>query len=605
VTAPYRAPTRQATLDATVDVETPEHVSFSYTLAGIGSRSLAAFLDHVIMFILFIGVIMLLSIVQDVSFARALMGSASGAWGLAILIIVWFVLQWGYFVICEWAYDGQTPAKRWLGLRVVQDGGYSVTFATSAVRNLARFIDLQPVYMYAVGIVSVVVTKSGKRIGDLLAGTIVVRERVVRTTRVEPARQAAPEKLALHTQLTDDEFAVLSRFMERRLSLKDAQRNQLTSQLAARFRGRVQDDGSTDAALLAGLHTRESAARARGVAARSDTGAAREQHALVAAGTERWASFSASLARVQRDGMASLPEQGVSEFVAQYREVATDLARLQTATRGREVNAVFYVSRLVAAAHNLIYRQRSLTVRSALNYLTIDVPREIRQSVRPILLAAVLFFAPMAIAWIGVVRHPDVAPEFLPGGMIERAELGVARAEKGEGYIEDPQIMRPVMASGIIANNIQVTIAVFVLGVTAGIGTLLLLVFNGISIGGVLGLYHSKGILELIVAFVAPHSVLELGAICIAGGAGLLVGAAILLPGNRTRREAFTINGRRAIRLLAATTIFLILAGTIEGFISPIPWWPLAWKATVTAVSAVFFFGFILLGRRATARIAP
>jgi uncharacterized membrane protein SpoIIM required for sporulation len=472
------------------------------------------------------------------------------------------------------------------------------------VRNLARIVDLQPAYFHAVGLVSIVVTKSGKRIGDLLAGTIVVRERVVRTVKVE--RSAAPaEKLALHTQLTDEEFAVLARFMERRMSLSEMQRAQLTTQLAARFRVRVQDDGSTDSALLSGLHARETAARARGVAARSDTGAAREQHALVAAGTERWAAFAASLANVQRVGIAKLPEQGVSEFVAHYREVATDLARLQTASRGREVNAVFYVSRLVAAAHNLIYRQRSLTLRAALNYMTLDVPREIRHSVRPILLAAVLFFAPMAIAWVGVVRHPEVAPEFLPRGMIERAELGVKRAEQGEGYIEDPQIMRPVMASSIMKNNIQVTIAAFVFGVTAGLGTLLLLVFNGVSIGGVLGLYQSKGILPLILAFVAPHSVLELGAICIAGGAGLLLGAAILLPGNRTRREALTINGRRAIRLIAATTLFLVLAGTIEGFISPIPWWPLMWKVAVTAVSAIFFFGFILLGRGTTARTVP
>ena len=188
--------------------------------------------------------------------------------------------------------------------------------------------------------------------------------------------------------------------------------------------------------------------------------------------------------------------------------------------------------------------------------------------------------------------------------MIERAELGVARAANGEGYIEDPQIMRPVMASRIAANNVQVTFGAFILGVTAGIGTVLLLVFNGISIGGVLGLYQSKGILALIGAFVAPHTVLELGAICIAGGAGLLLGAAIVLPGNRTRRDALALNAKRSIRLIAASTIFLLIAGTIEGFISPIPWWPLVWKVTVTAVSAVFFFGFILLGRGATVRTA-
>jgi uncharacterized membrane protein SpoIIM required for sporulation len=308
---------------------------------------------------------------------------------------------------------------------------------------------------------------------------------------------------------------------------------------------------------------------------------------------------------VQGRGLANLPEAEVSQFVAEYREMATDLARLQTATRGREVDAVFTLSRLVAAAHNLVYRQRSLSLRTMFEYLTVAVPAEIRRSVRPILLAALLMFGPAAVSWIAVAQHPSIAAEILPPGMLDRAENGVARAKGGEGYIPDPQLMRPVMASRIVANNVQVTFAAFAFGLTAGIGTLLLLLFNGVSFGAALGLYQSKGILTLILAFVAPHSVLELGAICIAGGGGLLIGAGFLLPGPRTRREAIVANSQRAIRLIAGSTLFLVIAGTIEGFVSPIPWWPLSWKVAVTAVTAMFFFGFILLAPRPAAVTAP
>jgi len=134
---------------------------------------------------------------------------------------------------------------------------------------------------------------------------------------------------------------------------------------------------------------------------------------------------------------------------------------------------------------------------------------------------------------------------------------------------------------------------------------MLLLLFNGVSFGAALGLYQSKGILPLILAFVAPHSVLELGAICIAGGGGLLIGAGMLLPGPRTRRETLVANSQRAIRLIAGSTLFLVIAGTLEGFVSPIPWWPLSWKVAVTAVTAMFFFGFIMLAPRPVVTAPP
>jgi uncharacterized membrane protein SpoIIM required for sporulation len=287
----------------------------------------------------------------------------------------------------------------------------------------------------------------------------------------------------------------------------------------------------------------------------------------------------------------------VSDFVARYREVATDLARLKTAARGREIDSIFYVSRLVAAGHNLLYRERRLTSASAWDYLTYTVPREIRRSAGAIAIAALLLFGPAAIAYIAVARTPAVATQFIPPGMIDRAEEGVRRARNEEGYVPDPQFFRPVMSSAIIANNVQVTYVAFAGGILAGLGTVAALVFNGISLGGVLGLYQSKGILPLILAFVAPHGVLELSAIAIAGGAGLLLGSALLIPGARTRRAALVAQGYRAIRLVAGSTLLLVVAGTLEGFVSPIPWWTLREKLTVSVITAVLLALYINLDR--------
>ena len=289
-----------------------------------------------------------------------------------------------------------------------------------------------------------------------------------------------------------------------------------------------------------------------------------------------------------------MAEQEVSEFVAEYREVATDLARLRTASAGRDNDALFYVSRLVGAGHNLIYRQRALSIEHARRYLAVSIPREVRRSWRPILLAALLFFGPMAVTADLVIRRPALAEELLPPGMLDRVEEGVAREKRGEHeYVKVEQFMRPVMASGIIANNVAVTIEAFASGITAGVRTVFILLENGVSIGAVIGLYASRGIFRQLALFVLPHSVLELSAICIASGGAFLIAAAILLPGPFTRREAFVRQGRRAIRLLAASTMMLLVAGSLEGLLSPrvdVPEWTKFAAALGSALLLLFYF---------------
>jgi uncharacterized membrane protein SpoIIM required for sporulation len=133
--------------------------------------------------------------------------------------------------------------------------------------------------------------------------------------------------------------------------------------------------------------------------------------------------------------------------------------------------------------------------------------------------------------------------------------------------------------------------------VTGGLLSALLLVANGISFGSVVGLYASRGIGRLLLAFVAPHGVLELFAICVAGGAGFLLAAALLMPGARTRRRALVENARRAVRLVAASTLLLLAAGAIEGMISPIEWWPLEGKLAVSGTTLVLLIVYLRGGR--------
>ena len=594
-------------LETRVDVETPELVSVSYTIAGVGSRARAALIDHVIM----VGGLLLLIIAISALGVASGVGELLGAWFGALLFMVIVLGYWGYFVLFEALWDGQTPGKRVAKLRVVREGGYSVTFGASASRNLLRIVDMQPAGTYAVAVLAALFNARGKRLGDLVGGTIVVHEQLgaISATPGRPARRgdrmasAAP---ALHAALTDREFELLDGFLERQRDLGDQKRAAFVAQLAERFAVAMRDiDAPTPMARLLYLRDSERAARDRGLAARADTGAARERHAIVAQGSARWSAFATTLADARKGGLSTLGEPRVRDFVRDYREIASDLARLRTATRGQEAGDVFYLNRLVAGAHNLLYRRRNIPLRDIARYCFAEVPAEIRRSSTVIFAAAFLMFAPMAISYTAVLREPSVAATLLPPSMLDRADEGVKRAQEGTGYIEDPGLLRPVMSGQIIANNVQVAFMAFASGITAGVLTLWVLVSNGISIGAVAGLYASKDIGTLLLAFVAPHGVLELTAIAIAGAAGLLIGGVILVPGARTRRTAFRQDAPRAMRLVAAATMLLLVAGALEGLVSPIPYWPLELKLAVSALTAVALYLFVRLGVPRAAATTP
>ena len=594
-------------LAQTVDIETPELVVVSYTVAGVGSRIAAGLIDLFLCVALLLAVFALAVLVgSPVSPEEMGRDGPSTAWAAAVVVIMQFAILWGYYLLCEGLFDGRTLGKRLLGLRAVRDGGYSVGFAASAVRNLMRIVDLQPLFTYLVGIAGIAISKSGKRLGDVVAGTIVVREAMVRqpVARPEPVTEGGPP-LPATTLLTDAEYQLLDRWAARRGSLDAERRAVLMKQVAARLQHVTGDvESSALSGTLSRLLASERLARQRGVASRGATGASRERYAIVTTRSPRWIAFSARLSDAQRRGLRSFNETQVREFVEEYRALSADLARLRTATRGSSSDELFYLGRLVTGAHNLLYRDRNNTFREVLRFIAIDVPTEVRRSVVPIALSAAFLFGPAAIAWTAVARNPSVADAFIPTSMLDRAEDGVQRAKHKTGYIEDPEVFRPLMASRIVANNVQVTFAVFAFGVTAGIGTLLMLVLNGVSLGGVMGLYQSKGILKLIVAFVAPHGVLELSAICIAAGGGFLIAAAMLVPGDRTRRRALVENGRRAMRLIAASTLFLLVAGSLEGMVSPIPTWPLWAKLAVSATTLVLMVAYLTGGARLR-RTAP
>jgi uncharacterized RDD family membrane protein YckC len=147
-------------------IRTPENVTFEFELAGVGARALAWILDVFVMFCL----IMIGACIVSVFSAIA------GGLAIALLLVFVFLVQWWYTALCEWWLGGQTLGKKTVGLRVLQERGIRITFLQSVIRNLVRIVDLLP-GLYLIGGVSALLDRHGRRLGDLAAGTIVVRER--------------------------------------------------------------------------------------------------------------------------------------------------------------------------------------------------------------------------------------------------------------------------------------------------------------------------------------------------------------------------------------------------------------------------------------------
>lgn len=228
-------------MDRTLEVRTPESIAFHYELAGLGSRFLALMVDQAIQLLVLVAIFgaLVLAGTRELaarhgapSVADKVTVSIAGA----ILIAIVFAVLFGYFIVFEAAWNGQTPGKRLLGLRVVRDGGYPLDFGASLIRNLIRVGEWVFGY-YIIAAISAVLSPENKRLGDLAAGTIVVRD----------ARLAAPSAVAQRDEptyaatayLSSEERVLIKRFLERRDALDEARRAEIAVSLAARVRSRV------------------------------------------------------------------------------------------------------------------------------------------------------------------------------------------------------------------------------------------------------------------------------------------------------------------------------------------------------------------------------
>jgi uncharacterized membrane protein SpoIIM required for sporulation/uncharacterized RDD family membrane protein YckC len=539
-----------------LEVETPEHVMLDLEIAGIGSRTLAAVLDMLILIGSALAVMVVLAIFGGY-------GLTVGRLGGAILLLGGFVVWTGYFIVFEGLRGGQTPGKRIAGIRVVMDTGHAVTFGAAAVRNLLRTADFLPP-PYLLGALLVAFHPRGKRLGDLVAGTVVARDRPyeARAERLRPEVAAAPSM----PELGDAEFRLLSQFVERQAELSPDARARLAATLARRLANAPLPTGMAGVTHLLDLHARELARREGSLASR---GAAGSGTRFAAQKRERWDAFERLAERAARGGLDRFSSDELPDFAARYREVAADLARART--YGVDETTLLRLERLVAAGHNALYREERGTWRRLWLVLARECPAAIIAARGYVLVAFLAFAAPAAAGFTLMREQPGLAAELLPDVMLRRAEAGTQRRAEGRRYVDVAAEDRPLMASGIITNNVRIAISCFAGGIFLGIGSLILLAFNGLAIGASAGHFANVGLLGYLLEFVVGHGMLELFAIWVAGAAGFLLGRTVVAPGTLARSDALVLSGKRAVRMLGGAALLLLVAGMIEGFVSASP----------------------------------
>jgi uncharacterized membrane protein SpoIIM required for sporulation len=304
-----------------------------------------------------------------------------------------------------------------------------------------------------------------------------------------------------------------------------------------------------------------------------------------------WNRLDALVHQVEASGVKSLPPADLRDLGLLYRQAAADLSAVRSDRSSRTLEQ--YLNRLVGRAHNYVYSGQRVSFASLWRFMAYGYPRLLRRLSGYVLAATAIFLLAGLLGALITVIHPDFAALMLGPRMMDKIE-------HHQMWTESVLSIKPQAASGIMTNNITVCFLTFAGGIFAGLGTLYLLFNNGLQIATVLTCCAQHHMLLSLVSFMTAHGALELPSIMFAGAAGLRLGAGILFPGMLRRRAALALAGLEAVQLVAGTIPLLIIAGTLEAFLSPTHV-PIALKFSVGAVLFTALILWLTEGGRKTA----
>lgn len=281
-----------------------------------------------------------------------------------------------------------------------------------------------------------------------------------------------------------------------------------------------------------------------------------DERSFVESRRQLWSELGASLDRMRTRGARSLSHDELRLLGSRYRAVVSDLSFART--QGASEGLVTYLNELAGRAHGVIYASKPARLRGIKTFVIADFPALFRATINYTLVAAVIFF----VGWAASATNPEICDAVFPRKIT--APPSTAKDANLLDYI-DPA----ALSSFIMTNNITVGILAFAGGVTAGVYTIYQIAHNGLVIGAMATKAAPVLGQQRFWSLIVPHGVIELLAIFMCGGAGLMIGASMIAPGNLRRVDSVRIAAAIALRLFAGAVLFFVIAGIIEGFVTP------------------------------------
>ncbi|WP_274364008.1 stage II sporulation protein M [Paenibacillus thermotolerans] len=299
-----------------------------------------------------------------------------------------------------------------------------------------------------------------------------------------------------------------------------------------------------------------------------------------------WTELERAADSMQRRA-ARLTAGDVDRFTALHKQVSAHLSFMNSNYPGNELTG--YLNKLVSRSHNVLYRDSWSSTEGFKRFFATGFVSLLKERAAFIAFAAILMAAGFISGFAVVMNDPHQLSAIAPP---QFADVDPSRIAEDRG-----DLTSSIDSAAIMTNNIRVAVLCFVSGITLGIGTLYLLVYNGVLIGALAAVFFRAGESYAFWAFILPHGVIELTAIFIAGGAGLYMGYVMMVPGPYTRKYRFFTSVRESVQLLLGTVPLFVVAGTIEGYVTP-ACIPLEAKYFVAALTLAALVLYYLYGRK-------
>ena len=299
-----------------------------------------------------------------------------------------------------------------------------------------------------------------------------------------------------------------------------------------------------------------------------------------------WERLAASIAQARKHGVSKLPATELRQMHEDYRHAAADLAFAQTHFSASDTTA--RLNRLVGSAHGELYGAAPRRAAGLWHRVARDYPRLLRANWRPIALASGLLFGAIALGYLLTFVNYPLARVFLPAQFRDVVVGGFKPSARSDQLLGS---IAPLLGAFIGINNVYVALQAFAGGLTFGILTAYAMFQNGAMVGVLWAMFAKAGLSLPFLALIVPHGALELPAIAIAGGAGMMLAKALVFPGDVPRLTALRHASRQSVRVIIGTVPMFVIAAFIEGFVTPRsfdPWLKIALGAAVFAVLCAY-----------------